>query len=323
MIIKALGQLLLAVTLFHAAPFDAAVLEARADESKDLAQVAHLILVGQRVYLPKAGDRVMLPPIKKDLDSYGVVTSADSTIVIDVASGATLYAEAPDDVRPMGSITKLMSAMVFFDTKPNLDSTVTLIKDDYVGGGRVYLKFDDAVLLRSVLGASLVGSDNTATHALARLSGLGDAAFIQAMNDKAAVLGMQNSHFVDTSGLSSDNASTARDLSILLRAAKKYSTIAAYMTKNSYDVTQHDGFTVHIPSTDLLLSSPLNTGDYIVTAGKTGYIPEAGYCLATAVEHDGHEIIIVVLGAEAKDDRFNDAAALATWSFNTFVWPKL
>ncbi len=323
MIVRSLGQLLLAVSLFRLAPFDASVLEARVNPDRANPEISHLMLAAGRVHLPSSPSKEIPPPKKRDTASFGVVTSADSVIVVDGASGATLYAEEPDDVRPMGSITKLMSAMVFLDTEPNLDQSVKLIQDDYVGGGKMYLQFNDPFPLRAVLGASLVGSDNTATNALARLSGMTNDEFIAKMNEKAATLGMASTHFVDISGLSSENASTARELSLMLRTAKTYDVIRGYMTKQNYTAVSQTGFTSSIPSTDTLLTSSLNTGDYKITAGKTGFIPQAGYCLATGVQFEGHEVFIVVLGAQKIDDRFADASALARWSFNTFVWPKL
>jgi D-alanyl-D-alanine endopeptidase (penicillin-binding protein 7) len=321
--LRSIGQLLLAVSMFRLAPFDASILEAKVNPERTLPEPAHLVLAAKRAHLTLAGDKEIPPPKKKDTASFGVVTSADSVIVIDAASGATLYAEEPDNVRPMGSITKLMSAIVFLDTKPNLEKTVMLLEDDYVGGGKMYLQFNDLFSLRAVLGASLVGSDNTATNALARLSGMTNEEFIQKMNEKAVELGMTSTHFVDISGLSADNASTARELAKLLQTAKTYDVIRGYMTKDMYTAVSQSGFTSAIPSTDTLLTSSLNTGDYKITAGKTGYIPQAGYCLATGVQNEGNEVYIVVLGAEKIDDRFTDASALARWSFKTFVWPKL
>ncbi len=95
------------------------------------------------------------------------------------------------------------------------------------------------------------------------------------------------------------------------------------MEKSSYTVTQASGFSVNIASTNLLLTSALGANDYEVTGGKTGFIPQAGYCLATTVEYEGNEVVIVVLGAEKIEDRFTDASSLAVWAFDTFVWPSL
>ncbi len=260
------------------------------------------------------------PPTKTDLDSYGIVTSAPSTIVVDDASGAILYTNNPDDVRAIGSITKLMTVLVFLDTNPNLDSHVTVIGDDFIGGGRVYLRFDDSVTLRDVLKASLVGSDNTATAALARFSNLSPADFLTAMNTKAAVLGMGSTHYVDVSGVDSGNVSTARDLTKILSAAAANPIMAKIMPLSQVTITQGSGYSVDIDATDELLTSYLNTGDYQVVAGKTGFIPEAGYCFATLIKHDGHALRVVVLGSASKSSRFKDAKGLAAWAFKTFTW---
>lgn len=321
MIARVLAQLLFASSLFSVAPVDASLLENRVSAAPIPLEAAHFLLTASRAHLPLSGERIIPPPKKVVSNSFGVVTSADSAIVVDVKSGATLYAEKPDDVRPMGSITKLMTAVVFLDTKPDLASTVRLISDDYVGGGRTYLKFDDGVRLRDVLGTAIVGSDNTAAHSLARFSGMSDEEFVKKMNEKARELRMAQTVFVDPSGISSENVSTARDLSQLLLAAQQAEALKSFMVSPKLTVTQSSGFSANIESTNLLLGSEAN-GSYRVAAGKTGYIPQAGYCLATVIEHDGNDVVIVVLGAEKIDDRFTDAKNLAVWAFKTFVWPK-
>jgi len=321
MIGRIIAQLLFATSLFSIAPVDASFLENKVSDTPEPLEAAHFLLSAGLSHLSLSADRTISPPKKVVRNSFGVVTSADSSIIVDVKSGATLYAEKPDDVRPMGSITKLMTAMVFLDSKPDLKSKVKLISDDYVGGGRTYLKFDDGVILQDVLGTALVGSDNTAAHSLARLSGLSTDDFVKKMNEKAKELRMAQTMFVDPSGISSENVSTARDLSQLLLAAKSYDVLKDLMVSRALTVTQASGFGVNIESTNLLLGPEANS-EYVVSAGKTGYIPQAGYCLATVIEHDGNEVVIVVLGAQKIDDRFVDVKNLAVWVFKTFVWPK-
>jgi D-alanyl-D-alanine endopeptidase (penicillin-binding protein 7) len=141
------------------------------------------------------------------------------------------------------------------------------------------------------------------------------------MNEKARELRMAQSVFVDPSGISSENVSTARDLSQLLLAAQHSDVLKKLMVSPTLTVTQSSGFSVNIESTNLLLGPGANNA-YKVMAGKTGYIPQAGYCLATVIEHDRNDIVIVVLGARKVDDRFTDAKNLAVWAFKTFVWPK-
>ena len=209
------------------------------------------------------------------------------------------------------------------DSKPDLDKNVTVWQEDYVGGGRVYLNYHDGLSLRDVLAASIVGSDNTATSALQRLSGLSQEDFVAAMNAKAQALGMTRANFVDVAGIGSENVTTARELFLLLAEAKKSEVIEPLMTSFSYTAVHASGLAVNIESTDMLLDSFLNQGSYEITGGKTGFIPEAGYCFVTSVAKGDGEVFVAVLGAPSKNDRFADAKALAAWAFATFTWPNL
>lgn len=317
------AQLVLAVFVTNVIPVDAANLEWQAGipVPEDAFGVPYYTF-SSSVTLPISADRV-LPPIKTNLDSYGVVTTGQSVIVMDTKSGSVLFEKRPDEVRPIGSITKLMTALVFLDTDPDLSEQVTVRQEDFVGGGRVYLNYHDGLRVRDVLGASIVGSDNTATSALQRLSGLSEEEFIAAMNVKARELGMTHANFVDVAGIGNENVTTARELFLLLAEAKKSDVLQALMTSPTYTAVHESGLAVTVDATDMLLESFLNQGLYEITGGKTGYIPEAGYCFVTSVAKGDGEVFIAVLGAPSKNDRFADAKALAAWSFSTFTWPSL
>lgn len=323
MIAKALSHLLFAASIVHFFPIDGAVLEWQAGATTGTDNVVSSLVYGPTATLPMAKDRIPEPPKKVDLQSFGVVTSAQSAIVIDAASGTALFSKNPKEIRPIGSISKLMAALVFLETKPDLTKLVTVKPEDFAGTGRVYLYYNDPVTLEDVLGASMVGSDNTATLALVRLSGMSREDFVARMNTKAIEMGMLQTKFEDPTGLSVNNVSTVGELAVLLAEAEKHPEITQFMRTASLNVPQASGRVSPIGTTDLLLTSALNTGDYQIKAGKTGYIPQAGYCLATAVEHDGHEVYIVVLGADAITARFDDAIDLAGWTYKTFSWPAL
>ncbi len=323
MIVKVLSNLLFAASVVNFFPIDGAVLELQAGVEIANDTVISSLVYGPTATLPMAKDKAAPPPKKVDLQSFGVVTSAQSVIVIDAESGTSLFSKNPNEVRPIGSISKLMAALVFLETDPNLEAYVSVTPEDFAGTGRVYLYYNDPLRLEDVLGASMVGSDNTATRALVRHSGLTTEEFVARMNTKAIELGMLDSRFEDPSGLSVNNVSTVGELSVLLAEAKQHPEIAQFMTDATLSVQQSSGRVASIPSTNLLLTSPLNSGDYQVTAGKTGYIPEAGYCLAAAVVHEGNEVYIVVLGADEIEARFEDAIDLAGWAFKTFEWPTL
>lgn len=317
MIVKLIGQLLLATSVVNILPVDAVALEWQAGVGRGEPQV--ISATSWLATLPMAGDR-FVAPTKVDLDSYGIVTNARSAIVVDAQSGAVLFEKQADEVRAMGSITKLMSVLVFLETTPDLASIVTLSGEDYVSGGRVYLRFDDGVMLRDVLRASLIGSDNTATNSLARLAGLSSEDFVARMNSKATELGMTASSFVDPSGVGAGNASTARDLTKLLAAVESNGVMTDMMSRPSVTVSQNSGYAVTVESTNALLGGMLDSGEYDIKAGKTGFIPQAGYCFATTVARGENAVRVVVLGADSKNDRFSDAKGLAAWAFKTYSW---
>lgn len=317
MIGKILGQMLLASSVLRIVPVDAATLEWQAGVTEE----RPVVMTMDRLFasLPKAGERA-LPPTKLDLDSYGIVTSAASAIVVDAKSGVLLFMKRPDDVRAIGSISKLMAVLTFLDVHPDLTEQVALLPDDLVTGGRVYLRFDDGVYLRDVIKASLIGSDNTATNALARLAGMTQEDFVAKMNEKAQALGMTSTSFADLTGVSASNVSTARDLTKLLAAAEANDVMRSIMPIAQTTITQESGYSVTIDATDELLNSYLNTDRYQIVAGKTGFIPQAGYCLATSIEHDEDRIRVVVLDSDSKAARFSDVKGLAAWTFATYSW---
>lgn len=316
MIGKMIGELILAAAVLHIMPVDAQSLafEAGVTETPAPITVSRLLRV-----LPTSADRV-IPPRKVDTDSYGILVNARSAIVVDDVSGAVLYEKSPDEVRAIGSITKLVTILTFLSTNPDLEARVTIQSEDYVPGGRVYLRFDDSLALRDVLRASLVGSDNTATAALARFSGLSREDFVTEMHNIARTIGMTSSHFADPSGVGAENLSTARDIATLIAAAEAHPILADIMPQSNVTVRQASGYEVEIASTNGMLETYLAEAPYGVLAGKTGYIPQAGYCLTTVVEYGRGRVRVVVLGADSKNDRVRDAKGLAAWAFKTFAW---
>lgn len=318
MIAELLSHLLLTSSVLRIVPVDATSLEWAAGVG-EASTFFMFPSTNAFATLPRAADRIVAPK-KIDLDSYGIVTNARSAIVVDATSGAVLFSKRPDDIRAIGSITKLMAVYTFLQTNPSINNKVTILPDDYVGGGRVYVRFDDPLYIYDVLKAALVGSDNTATESLARLSGMSDEDFVVKMNENAGALGMTSSYFADLTGVDVHSVSTPRDLTKMLAAAELNPTMAGIMPMSTVTIAQASGYSVVIDATNELLQSYLNSDTYHVVAGKTGFIPQAGYCLATAVEHDGHRIRVVVLGSDTKVGRFTDAKGLAGWAYKTFSW---
>lgn len=317
MIAKVLAQIVFAGSMLQFFPADLSAWQQPVDSSTNYS----LASLAATLPTPTTRDNY---PIKTDADSYGIVTSAKSAMVVDADSGMVLLAKNPDQVRSIGSVTKLMTAVVFLETNPNLTSLVTLDSDlDLVTGGRIYLAFNDPLSLEEVFAAAMVGSDNTAANSLARFSGLSDDDFVDRMNAKAQELGMKDSNFVDPTGINTYNMSTARDLVKLLAFASNFEPIKKYSTLSKLAVTHQSGREVLIDNTDGLLNGFLDQDPYDIIAGKTGYLPQAGYLLTTAVAKNGHEIYVLVLGADSKEGRELEVKGLANWAFQTFKWPAL
>ena len=325
MIIKLFTQLILASTILQFFPADAGELEVRATLPEaptrhfDLFETYDVI----SYRLPEAPDRSRVP-VKLVSASMGVVTSARSAIVVDRASHEVLFEKNVAEPRAIGSITKLMTAYVFLQTNPDLNAPATLIQEDIRYGAAFHLGIGETVSVMDVLRASLVGSDNSSTAALARLSGMPLGDFIARMNETAAEFGMQRTTFDDTTGLSSKNVSVVTDLVIMFDKILENETIAQITQHPRATMTGSSGQTYLVETTDELLGTFVDQPPYGIVGGKTGYLPEAGYCLGTIFSHENAgEIIVVVLGSETKEGRFQDVKSLAVWAYKTFAWQSL
>lgn len=323
MLFALLAKTLLAATFFDLFPVDAAMIEARASlptasvrTETDFARAFSLVTQT----LPEAADATR-PPVKVDVTSLGVETSAVSAVVIDRASGAVLFEKNADRTRSIGSITKLMTAFVFLSGQPDLSLPARLEQQDIRIGGRIYLPVGEEVTVRDLLLASLVGSDNSATAALVRLSGMSEGDFVGRMNEAGAEMGLVSTTFRDATGLSPDNRSIAPDIAKLVDRILQEEIIKEATQQPSITITTSLGRSVTIEATDELLGTYLNKDPYKVLGGKTGYLPEAGYCLGTIIsEAGGRELIVVVLGSETNQGRFQDVKALAGWAYQVYRW---
>ncbi|MBP9827644.1 D-alanyl-D-alanine carboxypeptidase [Patescibacteria group bacterium] len=316
MILRNVGQLVLVSVMGGLFAPDATLLEWQAG----LGSMPVFMSVARARHLPEAADRQAPVPMKIDAESYGVGIGADAAVVIDARSGALLYAKGPEEVRSIGSITKAMTALVYLEAAPDLEEMVVIRNEDILFGGRIYLQTNDALRARDVLAAAMIGSDNSASKALINLSGLSEEDFISRMNTKAKELGMITTTFVDPSGLSANNTSSARDIALLLAEVAKHEDLTSLMTRSEITIRQASGFAATITSTNTLLTT-LPDG-YEITAGKTGFLPQAGYCFMAAFEHEGNDVYVVVLGSDEIDGRFADAQSLALWTYQTFAWPE-
>jgi D-alanyl-D-alanine endopeptidase (penicillin-binding protein 7) len=229
---------------------------------------------------------------------------ARNAILLDPSTGEVLYEKNSSRSVPIASLTKLMTAMVFLEQKPDLTREVGVTASEVAGAGHTQLRIGERVPLGELLHMSLMCSDNCATRVIAMESGLAPADFVARMNGKAVELGLTGARFVEFTGLDERNVATASDVARMLHAAANEPLIAEITTTRSYHFrTERRSHAIN--NTDRLLY-----GRYEILGGKTGFIIEAGYCFATWVRTEGRELIAVVLGAPTNATRFADAVRL-------------
>jgi D-alanyl-D-alanine carboxypeptidase len=261
-------------------------------------------------------------PSKKDENRIGVETTARAAVIVDWATGGTLFEKDADTPMPIASVTKLMTALVVLSMKPDWQEEIEVLAGDERPGGIPYLIPGEVVTVENLFNLSLVASANGATVALARSTGLSEQEFAAKMNDMAAKIGMTHSTFTDPTGLDAENAASARDVAVLIRTAFASPEIQAAAVKKSYSFKAKTGLNHAVKSTDELLGSFLDSAPYRFMGGKTGYLEEAGYCFgATAENGDGNRVIAVVLGAPTKEARFKEVKTLIYWAFDAYSWP--
>jgi len=230
--------------------------------------------------------------------------------VVDATNNRVLFQKNPERAFPIASLTKLMTALVLFDLKPEFDRVIEITAQDKRNSSRSHLRIGEEISVRDLLHAALMSSDNVATKALVRTSGVAHDDFIARMNLKAAGLDLQDARFYEVTGLDERNVATASDCARILRAASSNPIVSAIMQKPSYSFTSNRRQHALMNTTRLLRSK------WRVTAGKTGFISESGYCLATNVETTtGTEITAVLLGAPSNALRFAEARRLLDWSY--------
>lgn len=260
-------------------------------------------------------------PERVRADSYGVRTTANAAIVADVSSGAVLYAKKATVAYPIASLTKIMTSMVLIDAGLQPDELITIKASHVEAQGSHALNDGDTVKRSEALHAMLVQSLNEAANAFAEAYPGGRAAFVAAMNEKARTLGLEKTHFEDPSGISSRNVASALDVARMLRSALAYSEIREATQSGIYLLKTTAGRAVEIEPTNQLLTSYLGKDPYRIVLGKTGSLPEAGFCLGMVTRKaEGQQVISVVLGSDTHPSRFQDVKAMTAWAFEAFSW---
>ncbi len=230
--------------------------------------------------------------------------TAKSALVLDLDKGTVLYDKNSEEVRSIASLTKLMTAMVFLECGVDLFDTITIGRGDARASAKSHLRPGETFYLIDLLHASLMPSDNRATRALVRATGLSPQEFVERMNQKADSLGLVNTQFSDPTGLDADNVSTAWETAQLLKVALSYPLISQITTKTSYKFfCINKRRRMH----QLNNSNRLLRSDYEVLGGKTGFIGRSGWCLAVMLKNIEERLCVVVLGAASNVRRFAEA----------------
>jgi serine-type D-Ala-D-Ala endopeptidase (penicillin-binding protein 7) len=234
---------------------------------------------------------------------------AEAAIVYNPVTQQVLWEENAQDSRSIASITKVMTAVVFLEHALDLAQPVRIERSDVRAASTTYLRANDVLTPQDLLHLLLIGSDNAAARALARISPMGTDAFVARMNQKAQELGLDHTHYVDPSGLLDSNVSSAYDMARLISFAAGDERIATIMRKSSEQIVTNRR-TVAVHSTNKLLLG----GDIDVRGGKTGFIRKSGYCLATLLQvPQGDPVAVVVLGARSSAGRFLETKHLFNW----------
>jgi D-alanyl-D-alanine endopeptidase (penicillin-binding protein 7) len=241
-----------------------------------------------------------------------VFLRSSSALVLDADTGEVVIDKNADTVTPIASITKLMTAMVILDRGLDLDQRIVVSREDYdsLKGTRSRLRPGNVLTRRDLLLLSLMASENRAASALGRTYPGGLEPFVAAMNAKAAALDMKESRFVDATGLSPHNVSSARDLVKLVRAAHEYELIREFSTRDRASVKVADrGRPLKFHNTNGLVRAH----HWDVELSKTGYISEAGRCLVMRVKLASKDLIVVLLDSWGKHSRIGDANRIKKW----------
>ncbi len=236
-----------------------------------------------------------------------------SLLVLEQPRSKVLVAREPEKVMPIASITKLMTAMVVLDAKLDMGETLTIADSDVdrvkMSGSR--LQVGTRLSRREMLHLALMSSENRAASALARHYPGGKSAFIRAMNAKARALGMRKTHFVDSTGLSQKNVSTAMDLARMVSAAHQYSSIRQFTTADRHVVRVNRGGTLTYLNSNRLLQT--RSRDWNIGVSKTGYTSEAGRCLVMHAKIGAKPVIVVLLNSWGKLTPIGDANRIKRW----------
>jgi D-alanyl-D-alanine endopeptidase (penicillin-binding protein 7) len=255
--------------------------------------------------VPSAGDLVGLSKTHDPLD-----LKSNVALVLDQSNAQVLLDKNSNIALPIASITKLMTGLVVVEANQDMDEVLEITSDDIdrEKNSSSRLRVGARLTRANLLHIALMSSENRAASALGRHYPGGTPGLVAAMNAKAKALGMNDTHYVDSNGLSSHNVSTARDLAKLVIAAQKEPILCQYSTDTEY-VVNTGRRSLQYSTTNHLVKNP----DWDIGLQKTGYITEAGRCLVMQTKIEGRSIVMVLLDSKGKLSRLGDASRIRKW----------
>jgi D-alanyl-D-alanine endopeptidase (penicillin-binding protein 7) len=269
-----------------------------------------LALVFLTLFAAFAAARAVAEPFV--LDPAKLHLASVNAVVVDASAKRSVYTKGADDVTPIASLTKLMTAIVTLDANLPPDEMIAIDVDDldFLKGSRSRLRMGAELPRHEMLRLALMSSENRAASSLARTYPGGTRAFVSAMNAKAAMLGMTHTRYADPTGLSPSNVSTANDLALLVAAAAEYPQIRDFSTTGSHFVeVQPTGQILGFNNTNNLVKN----SQWDIKLSKTGYIREAGKCLVMLATIASKPFVIVLLDSAGKYTRLGDAQRVRHW----------
>ena len=236
---------------------------------------------------------------------------SSAALVVDLEDGHTIYGKNTQNKTPIASITKLMTSMVVLDANLPPEETIYIDPADYdsLKHTSSRLGMGTGLPRRDMLRLALMASENRAAASLGRAYPGGSVAFVTAMNRKAVDLGMFNTHFVDATGLSSENVSTAEDLVKMVKGAYEYPLIREFTTTGAHEVETAAGRSLQFRNSNGLVRN----STWEIGLSKTGYISEAGRCLVMQAKIAARPVIIVLLDSWGRQTRIGDANRIKKW----------
>jgi serine-type D-Ala-D-Ala endopeptidase (penicillin-binding protein 7) len=229
-------------------------------------------------------------------------------LVVDQDTHEVLYSKNDSAILPIASITKLMTGVVLSEAKLPMNEIITITQEDALHAGFSRLKPGTSMSRQDMLHLALMSSENRAAYALGRTYPGGLVEFVRLMNAKALMLGMTNTHYVEPTGLSSDNRSTAQDLAKLVAFASQNANVSELSTSHGYQLAAGKR-TLNYVNTNRLTSNP----NWEIEVQKTGYISAAGRCLVMKTTVAGRKLVMVFLDSMGKYSRLGDAERVRAW----------